>query len=128
MIGTVILKWIPQGKQAAGVLEKLRVWTRSPVGRGRAFIRLSLNQRTIIEYLEVRSPLISAQRLMHSHLWTDWTAQALVWNAGLVQAFFTRGAFFRNEHLVTEMMEQLATIEPLQFSLTMHYANLDQVL
>lgn len=46
----------------------------------------------------------------------------------LVQGFYTRGAFFRNEHLVAEMMDQLDVILPLQFSLTMHFADLDKVL
>jgi hypothetical protein len=53
--------------------------------------------------------------------------QALVWNTGLLRAFYTQGAFFRNEHLVTEMMEQLELVLPLQFSLTMHFAEIDRV-
>ncbi len=54
-------------------------------------------------------------------------AQALVWNTSLLRAFYTQGAFFRNEHLVTEMMEQLELVLPLQFSLTMHFAEIDRV-
>ncbi|ELR21632.1 RUN domain containing protein [Acanthamoeba castellanii str. Neff] len=91
------------GNQAAGMLDKLRNWTRSSIGRGRAFLRLSLNQHAVVEYL-----------------------QALVWNTGLLRAFYTQGAFFRNEHLVTEMMEQLELVLPLQFSLTMHFAEIDR--
>jgi hypothetical protein len=50
-----------------------------------------------------------------------------VWNTGLLRAFYTRGAFFRNEHLVTEMLEQLEHVLPLQFSLSMHFTELDKV-
>lgn len=45
-----------------------------------------------------------------------------------MQTFYTRGAFFRNEHLVAELMDLLDKILPLQFTLTMYFADLDKVL
>jgi len=116
-----------QGKQAQQVLTKLRNWGRSNVGRGRAFLRMSLNQHTIVEYFQVGQSGRLFSLPCSCFFTQSRSIQALVWNMELVETFYKEGALFRNEFLVFEMMEQLELVLPLQFSLTMHFSELDKV-
>lgn len=73
---------------------------RSAMGRGRAFLRLSLNDGALVENL-----------------------QALLWNAALTADYYRARALVRNHHVA--LLEGLAELTPLRFELPLDDPDLD---
>jgi len=90
------------GPVAKNILGKVKEINKGNLGRGRVFIRLTLNDGTLAEYIK-----------------------ALSWNSTLTESFYKEDAILRSDNLLNSFLSLLDITTTLKFNFVIKDKNLD---
>jgi hypothetical protein len=90
------------GTQAKETIKEIKDIQKGNLGRSRVFIRLTLNEHTLPEYLK-----------------------ALVWNIPLTESYYRESAIIRNEEHFITMLSLLESLHAVPFNFIVKDKNLE---
>jgi len=90
------------GTEGKELLKRIREFSKGSIGRGRVFVRLTLNEGTLPEYLK-----------------------ALLFAPNLTMQYYREAALLRNEEQVTMLLRTLETLKSCQFNFIVKDKKLD---
>lgn len=90
------------GTQAKETIKIIKEAQKGNLGRSRVFIRLTLNEHTLPEYLK-----------------------ALVWNVTLTESYYRESAIIRNEEYFITMLSLLESLHSIPFNFIIKDKNLE---